>query len=1446
MESSAASAAKKEKAFAFQDYVRKSSLPEEIKTGLYGGCVQKVEISTARRFWRVCYALQEHVPKMWLDKLAGEICKDIAQLQALEIVPVYNRQDLEPREAVEEYWPEIVYTIMKLSPVAGNWLQNTSRSWEGDTLRLAVGTNIGEAFLRGKGWLQEIGRIIELELGLKVRIEAQVSAEYSTDSAWLEEQQQAEINALLEARAQAAAPAPEESQAVGKGVPPAAALPADGVLLGKPIKGDPVLLREVVDEEKNVIVQGRIVNLEIRELKTGRKLVTFDITDFSDSLSIKFFEDEKKSRLTEDGLLKKGLWVKVKGPVQYDRYSQELTMMAYDINLAEHVGRKDVAEEKRVELHIHTKMSSMDGVSSAEELVRRAAQWGHPALAITDHGVVQGFPEAAEVGRKLGIKVIFGVEGYLVDDGNPIVINPRDTPLDTVEYVVFDLETTGLSSVNHEIIEIGAVKVAGGEIGERFSSFVKPVRPIPAEIVELTGITQDMVQDAPAIEEVLRQFLDFTGDRVLVAHNAAFDTGFLRTKLTQHLQLPLENCILDTLGLARGLVPHLKNHRLKTLAQEFEVKLDNHHRAVDDAEATTQIFLKLAAMLEEQKITTLSGINQLVKNINLDQLRPFHIILLVQNDTGLRNLYRLITKAHLEYYHRNPRIPKSELIKHREGLIIGSACEAGQLIRAYLDGAGEDKLEELAKFYDYLEIQPLANNQFMVKNGQVSGWEDLKKINRKVVELGEKLNIPVVATGDVHFLDPHDEIYRRVLMAGKGFEDADDQAPLYFRTTDEMLDEFSYLGQAKAREVVITNPRAIADMVEELKPIPDEFFPPILDGAEEQIINMTNETARKIYGEELPEIVQKQVDKELNSIITNGFAVLYLIAHKLVKKSNDDGYLVGSRGSVGSSFVATMTGITEVNPLPPHYVCTNCKHSEFMTDGKYGSGADMPDKDCPKCGIKYKKDGHDIPFEVFLGFEGDKVPDIDLNFSGEYQPVAHKYTEELFGEGNVFRAGTTGTIAEKTAFGFVKKYFDERKQVKRNAELSRIVAGCTGVKRTTGQHPGGVMVIPRNCDVHDFTPLQHPADDKKSGIITTHFDYHSISSRLVKLDILGHDDPTVIRMLEDLTGVDAKTIPLDEPKVLQLFSGTESIGVTPEQIRANTGTYGIPEFGTKFVRQMLEDTKPKTFSECVRISGFSHGTDVWLNNAQDLIRAGTCQLSEAISARDDIMVYLIYKGLKPKQAFKIMEGVRKGKGVKPEDEEAMRNNQVPEWYIESCKKIKYMFPKAHAVAYVMMAFRIAYFKVYYPEAFYATYFTVRADEFDADLIVQGPEVIRQQIEEIEAKGNGASTKEKNLQTILELALEMYMRGISMTRVSLENSHSTKFLITGEGLLPPFAALQGVGDTAAKNIVQAREEAPFASIEDLRVRARISKTVIETLEKHGCLKGLASTAQMELF
>ncbi|TDT61571.1 PolC-type DNA polymerase III [Fonticella tunisiensis] len=1219
---------------------------------------------------------------------------------------------------------------------------------------------------------------------------------------------------------------------------------ASSLLYGRRINGEKVNIGTLNEESGVVVIVGEVFKVDIKETKNGKYIFSFYITDYTSSITVKFFPkpetiEEIKSRIKE------GSYLRVQGEVTNDKFAKELVIIATAIEEVEPVKRMDTSEEKRVELHLHTQMSTTDGVSSASALIKRAKEWGHSAIAITDHGVVQAFPEAMEAAKKTGIKVIYGVEAYLVDDGEPIVIKPNDQGIDE-EFVVFDIETTGFNPAIEEITEIGAVKIKNYQIVDRFSTLVNPEKNIPENIVELTGITNEMVKDMPTIRDVLPKFLDFIKGCPVVAHNAKFDTGFIREK-TKKLGLNFSNPIIDTLPLSRWLLKDLKRHKLNIIAEHLGIKLENHHRAVDDAEATALVFIKFLDMLKEKGAEKLIDINNLyIGNFDVKKADTYHTIILAKNYEGLYNLYKLISMSHLDYYHKRPRMPKSLIEQYREGLIIGSACEAGQVFRGVLNNLSDSEMMEIIKFYDYLEIQPRGNNAFMVDNGTVENEGRLLDLNRRIVKLGEKYNKPVVATGDVHFLDPQDEYFRRILMASKGFSDADNQAPLYFKTTDEMLEEFSYLGKEKAYEVVIKNTNLIADQIEIIKPIPDETFPPKIDGAEEEVRNMTLNKAHEIYGEKLPEIVEKRLEKELNSIINNGYAVLYLIAHKLVAKSMQDGYLVGSRGSVGSSFVATMCGITEVNPLPPHYVCPNCKHSEFFTDGSIGSGADLPEKKCPVCGSDYKKDGHDIPFEVFLGFEGDKEPDIDLNFSGDYQPVAHKYTEELFGAGHVFRAGTIGTVAEKTAYGMVKNYLDERNIVATQAEIERLVKGCTGVKRTTGQHPGGIMVVPRDKEIYEFTPIQRPADDVNSDIITTHFDYHSISGRLLKLDILGHDDPTVIRMLQDLTGIDPTKIPLGDEKVLKLFTSTEPLGVKPEDINCEVGTLGLPEFGTKFVRQMLLDTQPKTFAELVRISGLSHGTDVWLNNAQDLIKNGLATLKEVISTRDDIMLYLIQKGLKPKTAFTIMERVRKGKGLRDEDIEDMKKNNVPQWYIDSCNKIKYMFPKGHAVAYVMMAVRIAYFKVYYPEAYYTTYFTVRADDFDADLITKGEKAIRAKIKEIENMGNNATQKDKGLLTILEIALEMYMRGLKFRPVDLYESEAVKFKITDSGILPPFKALQGVGESAAKSIVAAREEGVFLSKEDLRLRSKVSKTVIEILENHGCLKGLPETNQLSLF
>lgn len=1196
----------------------------------------RVEVFPKEGKWVLHLAAAYELEEVCLTRLAAWLGEQVPEIKKLEwrvdpVAPVFTLEAL-----CTKHWPEIVRDLANQLPSLKGWLSEARYEVrEEEELHIFIPNVLGIEYFRLKK------QVVEKYFKTRYRLEPRIICELDEGVDLEEMAKQTETDELEHVRQLLALQAKQKAK-----VEKSRAL----FLLGKEFSGEPTALREVQDEERQVIVAGQIYGLEYRTLKTGRQLLTFMISDKTDSISAKVFLEEGQERLN----LQEGEWLKVRGSAQYDRFDSVLTFMPKDMVRMSPVIREDLAQEKRIELHLHTRMSAMDGVSSAEELIQRAAHWGHEALAITDHGVVQAFPEAVEAGTKYGVKIILGVEGYLLDD--------------------------------------------------------------------------------------------------------------------------------------------------------------------------------------------------LESSLPLNQLKSRHVILLVKNELGLKNLYRLITASHLEYFQRRPRLPKSLLQANREGLIIGSACEAGELIQAIIRQESWEKLKEIASFYDYLEIQPIGNNLFLVREGRVASEDELREINRTVLRLGRETNKEVVATGDVHFLDPEDEVYRRIIMAGKGFSDADQQGPLFYKTTVEMLQEFAYLGEEEALEVVVRGPKRICGSIEELKPFPDELFTPTIPGAEENIKKMAKERARFLYGENLPAVVEERLDKELKAIVGNGFSVLYLIAHLLVKKSNEDGYLVGSRGSVGSSLAATLTGITEVNPLPPHYRCKNqnCLHSIWLEDGSAGAGADLPDLDCPKCGERMAKDGHDIPFETFMGFNGDKVPDIDLNFSGDYQAQAHRFTEELFGKDNVFKAGTIATIADKTAFGFVKNYVEERKLKIRPAEMTRLVKGCTGVKRTTGQHPGGQMVIPKERDVFEFTPLQRPADDPKSDIITTHFDYHSISGRLVKLDILGHDDPTVIKMLEDLTGVDALTIPLDDPLTMSLFSSPEALGVTAEEIYSATGTFGVPEFGTKFVRQMLEDTKPQQFSDLVRISGLSHGTDVWLGNAQELVRAGTAGISDIIACRDDIMVYLIHKGLEPSRAFKIMESVRKGNGLNAEQIAEMRTGDVPEWYIESCQKIKYMFPKAHAVAYVTMAFRIAWFKINYPEAFYAAFFTVRADEFDIEIIIQGKEACRRVIEEIERKGKEATAREKNLVTILEIAVEMYARGVSLRKVDLWESAAASFLLTPTGILPPFTSVQGLGETAAKSIVALREERKMKSVEDLLNYAKLSKTIIESLKAQGCLDGLPEENQFSLF
>lgn len=1356
--------------------------------------------------------------------------------------------DIPFEEALGSYWDSIIYIINSQIALSRGILNNSQWELVNGELCVRLAT-VGDKILKAQGCDKLMEEIIRNSFGKEVLVKF---VDCRLDNEFRE--RYIEFIEEEEARAQSQAIAEEKAQSAknGKSKRKKQTDTDDSsiieIILGKNFSDSIMPMNEVTQDSGKVAIQGEIFNAAFREIRGNRYLCSFDMSDHTNSLTVKFFLQKDDYDLRTEQI-KNGLYFKVRGEAQFDKYSKEVVILATDIVQLERHEKQDNAQVKRVELHLHTQMSAMDAVTPAAKLVERAAKWGHKAVAITDHGVVQSFPDAYNAGKKNNIKIIYGMECYLVDSEPSVVHRASNMecsyPLNG-SYVAFDIETTGLYAGKDRIIEIGAVKLLDGKICETFSTFVNPHIPIPEHIIKLTGINDSMVKDAPGIEEALDSFLKFVGDLPVVAHNASFDTGFIKVN-ARALGRSFDNTIVDTLQLAKNLLPNLERYRLNVVAKHLGIELKNHHRAVDDAACCGNIFLKCVEMLKEREIYCLDQIDDcFTGTLDYKNAESYHAIILVKNLTGLKNLYKIVSESHLEYFYKRPRVPKSILMKYREGLILGSACEAGELYRAIVTGKKDEDIEKIAHFYDYLEIQPLGNNEFLILNGTVGSREELMNINRRIVNLGEKLGKPVVATCDVHFMDAEDEVFRRILMYGQGYQDAERQAPLYFRTTEEMLKEFTYLGEEAAYKVVVENTNIIADMVGDVIPIPLGTYPPKIEGAEEEIEKIAYKKAHEIYGEPLPEIVSKRLEKELNSIIKNGFAVMYLVAQRLVAKSNEDGYIVGSRGSVGSSFAATMTGITEVNPLPPHYVCKKCKYSEFITDGSVGSGFDLPAKDCPVCGAPLKGDGHDIPFETFLGFDGDKAPDIDLNFSGEYQATAHKYTEVLFGKGNVYKAGTIASVAEKTAYGFVKKYIDEKGMVVSNAEINRLVAGCTGVKRTTGQHPGGIIVIPQGKEVQDFTPIQRPADDPESDIITTHFDFHSLHDTILKLDILGHDDPTMIKYLEDLTGVNVKDVPVNDGKVMELFLSTKPLGISPEDINSEVGTFALPEFGTKFVRQMLLDTKPKSFSDLLQISGLSHGTDVWLNNAQDLVRNGVCTVSEVIGTRDNIMVYLMYKGLEPKSAFKIMEDVRKGRGLKPEYEEEMLAHSVPEWYIESCKKIKYMFPKAHAAAYVMTAMRIGWYKVYHPLAFYATYYTVRADEFDANLMCNGKDIVRNKIKELESMGNNISAKDRNILTILEVVNEMYSRGFDFVPIDLYKSDATKFLITENGIRPPLNALSGLGAAAANSIAEARSEGEFLSIDDLKNRAKLSKTVIEILQQYGCLKGLPESSQMSFF
>ncbi|MEI3378222.1 MAG: PolC-type DNA polymerase III [Coprococcus sp.] len=1259
------------------------------------------------------------------------------------------------------------------------------------------------------------------------------------------------------------------------------------VFYGRDCEGELVKISTLVDGIGEVCIHGQLIKMEEKVLRNGKTLFICNITDFEDTIAFKIFASEDDVPVYKDEL-KEGSFYRLKGVPLYDTFSKELNIAS--VRGIKHipdfrVPRVDTSLEKRVELHMHTVMSEMDSVVDIEKIVKRANDWGHPAIAITDHGVAQAFPIAAHAkGMKDGFKLIFGCEGYFVDDLKNLVINPKGQDLNT-EYIVFDIETTGLSQKKNKIIEIGAVKVKDGEEIDRFSEFINPEEPIPYSIEQLTSITDEMVMHAPTVDVILPKFLEFCGDDIVVAHNAAFDTGFIK-KNAKDLGMKFDNTIMDTMTLSHVLLPELGKFTLDRVCKALNVKNEHHHRAVDDANATAKIFVKLYEMLVERGVKTVEDVNELgsASDDTIKKGRTYHGIILAKNEIGRVNLYRLISEAHVRYFNRRPRMPMSMINKYREGLILGSACEAGELFRAVVDDAPDEEIARLVNFFDYLEIQPIGNNEFMTrKKENPCTIEDLQNYNKRIVELGRLFNKPVVATCDVHFLDPEDSIYRAIIMKSKGFEDAVNQPPLYFRTTEEMLAEFEYLGSEKAREVVITNTNLIADMVEYMDPVRPDKAPPIIENSDETLTNICYEKAHKIYGPDLPEVVVERLERELHSIISNGFAVMYIIAQKLVWDSNDHGYLVGSRGSVGSSFVATMAGITEVNPLSAHYICPECHFVDFDSElvKSYSgmSGCDMPDRDCPRCGHPLIKEGHDIPFETFLGFKGDKEPDIDLNFSGEYQSCAHAYTEVLFGKGKAFRAGTVTTVADKTAYGYVynyfkdlakdearaeatamgdltqkeiEKYVDEKAIVtKRSCEMERLAIGCTGVKRSTGQHPGGMIVLPRHEEIYSFTPIQKPANDMTTDVVTSHFEYHSIDHNLLKLDILGHDDPTMIRRLEDLTGLDATTIRLDDPDVMALFHGTESLHITPEDINGiPLGSLGVPEFGTDFAMQMLIDANPQNFSDLVRIAGLAHGTDVWLGNAQELIKSGQCTISTAICCRDDIMVYLIHMGLESGTAFQIMENVRKGNVAKgkcakwEEWKEDMKAHGVPDWYIWSCQKIKYMFPKAHAAAYVMMAWRIAYFKVNYPLQYYAAFFSIRASAFSYEMMCFGKEKVLYHINMIQSiDKNKRTAKDEDKLKDLKLVLEMYARGFEFMPIDIYVADDIRFQVIDGKIMPSLASIEGMGEKAAKQLKDAAGKGRFISKEDLQAHSKIGKSAIDKLSELGILDGMPDTNQL---
>ena len=1372
-----------------------------------------------------------------------------------------------------DYFPQLYAAVRRDIPSINGTLNNAEVRFENNTLTINL-LNGGKTLLDSKGFDKALIKLISEEFNLFISVNYTGTFEVEENSeeykAAIQDAQEKINRENLQKAAEfyqeevETAEKREEKHAEnttveievreGKFATPQIIQPSIRPLYGRSIRGKMIPISSISGDSGRIVVWGDVFDIEKKVTKSGDKnIFTIDITDYTGSTTAKVFNSIKESAVIDN--IKKGDTIVVQGDVEYDKYAGELVVNARSIGTAQKVKVVDNAEKKRVELHMHTNMSQMDAVTSAGDLVNRAYQWGHKAVAITDHGVAQAFPDAMKAADKINkdeekIKIIYGVEAYFMDDLVESVKGDADTGFDGT-FICFDIETTGLSAARDKITEIGAVKVENGVITDTFSTFANPEMPIPQKITQLTGITDDMVKDAPSQSEAVGAFLEFAGDNVLVAHNAPFDTSFI-AKACEDMGREYNYTSIDTVAISRAILTDIKNCKLDTVAKFLRLGDFNHHRATDDAEMLARIFINLCQRLtDDYGITKTNDINTKIAGGDFKKLPTYHQIILVKNKTGLKNLYRLISYSHLNYFYKKPRIPKSELVKYREGLIIGSACCAGQLYMAILEGKPWGELKQIASFYDYLEIQPAGNNSFMIRDGRFNSVDELHEIDRTIIKLAKELGKPVCATCDVHFMDPTDSEFRKILMAGQGFKDAEQQAPLYFRTTAEMLKEFEWLGKDKAYEYVVENPNKIADMCEYIRPIPKGTFPPNIEGAQEQLIDITWKRAKEKYGDPLPEIVKARLDKELNSITTYGFSVLYMTAQKLVADSEAHGYLVGSRGSVGSSFVATMSGISEVNPLCPHYVCPNCKHSEFITDGSYGSGFDMPPKNCPECGTLMDQDGHEIPFETFLGFKGDKVPDIDLNFSGEYQSKSHRYTEELFGKNNVFKAGTISTVAEKTALGFVKKFAQERGLVMHKAEEKRLAIGCTGVKRTTGQHPGGMVVVPRTNDVYDFCPVQHPANDVNSDNITTHFDFHSIHDTITKLDELGHDVPTIYHYLELYTGIPVMKVSMSDPDVMSLFTSPKALGVSEEDIDSKTGTFSLPECGTAFVRGMLIEAQPKTFTDLLQIAGLSHGTDVWLGNAQELIHNGTCTISEVIGTRDSIMTYLMHKGLEPGMAFKIMEIVRKGNATKLLTEEhfkAMREHNVPEWYIDSCMKIKYMFPKAHAAAYMIATLRLGWYKVHKAVEYYAAYFTVRSENLDGAIAMQGHQAVRDKMNNIKQKQSvhEATAKDEAEFQTLQIVNEMMARKIEFLPVDIYKSEAKMFKVEDGKIRLPFSSLPGVGGAAADSLAETGKHTEYLSIEDMQIKTKVTKAVIETLKDVGVLKDLPESSQMSLF